>query len=154
MAHNSEWSKILQYQHKYKCLINAHGDGLVHYRYSKSKEPSDYDFLFLYSNNFYNEFDLEELVELAKEISKTNDKSVVIGYGSLIPKEERINDKTYKMIAQKINNGKLEKNEYFVRVNPRADGLIPFLSLMIDIYDLEYEVKIKNRQQSRGKKQE
>ncbi len=89
MSHNAFWTPVIILRDKYENYhVDIHG-GNLSYLNNLSTTDKEYDFIILFSSDYYDDETYLKLKTMAKSISKKENKRVSIGYSYMIPFEQR-----------------------------------------------------------------
>lgn len=90
MSHNAYWPELQILNERYdNCKIDIFGSGPVYISLRRDYILEDCDLILFYSSRFFDEYELNQIKQIAYEISQNKAKRVSIGYSYVIPLEER-----------------------------------------------------------------
>lgn len=91
MAHNAYWCQLEKFKSVFDNFeITVFGSGTAYARMRKNDIPEDCDFIILDGQDFYKDYEFDEIKKMAVKMSNHNKKRVSVGYIYIIPFEKRL----------------------------------------------------------------
>lgn len=144
MMHNAYWDLLRAINNKYpNCQIDVFG-GSTEYLTYRRDVAHDYDLILLVSNHFYNEYERENLRDMAILISNLQQKRVTTGYLSILfmrDKKEKIIFEYAKIMSFK--NGE-QSNQTIPLTREYLDAW-NFLNLVSQVHGELEKSKVKQK---------
>lgn len=143
MMHNSYQSRFLilnkRYENaKFECIGGS--TGYLKIRCKSGYIIQNHDFIILYGDDEYRDYEFNEMKELAKKISNGNNKRVSIGYSYFIPLEKRING-----LSEEVKFASYKDNDEYeeILLPSELNDANDLASLIIQNHDILESQKVK-----------
>lgn len=148
LSHNAYWHELQKLDERFdNCRVTVFGSSTI---YIKSTDIygqiENSDLIIFYSRGFYDEYQIDELKDIAFRVSNDKNKRVSIGYSYFLPVEQR----PYEGISRQIKIISFKNCEEFTEETYETPYFSPYnlteLTLAtVDNYDIEKTKKLERK---------